>query len=342
MPIPEPIQSPFLAWAALAVCAAIIAWGGSALSRHADVLAEKLNVGRTWIGLVLLATITSLPELMTGLSAVTAADAPDIAVGDIMGSCVINLLLIVVIDLLHRDPPLFRVVSQGHLLAAGFGIILLALAGVSILVSHGGQAWTMAHFGITTPVLLALYLLSARTVFLHERSHRGDTEEAVRYADASLPAAVRGTIVAGLVVIVAGAGLPFAGEGVAEAMGWEASFVGTVFVALATSLPEATVVVAAVRLRALDLALGNLLGSNLFNLAILAIDDFAYRPGPLLAAASPVHAATAFCALLMTGVVVVGLTYRPERRLFRTVGWVSIGLLVAYIANLSIIQLGGS
>lgn len=331
-------ETPLFAWATIAACAAVIAWAGTALSRHADVIAAELNVGRTWIGLIMLATITSLPELMTGLSAVTIAAAPDIAVGDIMGSCVINLLLIVLIDLLHRDPPLFRVASEGHMLAAGFGIILLGLAGLSILTSHSGPALAIGPLSAATPILLALYMVAARTIFLHERASRPSGEESARQGEANLGRAVRGTLIAGLFVVAAGCVLPFAGQGVATAMGWHSSFVGTVFVALATSLPEATVVVAAIRLRAIDLALGNLLGSNLFNLAILAIDDIAYTSGPLFADTAPIHAATAFCALLMTGAVVVGLSFRPERRLFRTVGWVSIGLIGVYVINLAVLQ----
>ncbi len=287
-------ESPLLAWAALTLCAGVITWAGTVLSRHADILAEKLNVGRTWIGLILLATITSLPELMTGLSAVTIVGAPDIAVGDIMGSCTINLLLFVLVDFLYREQPLFRVASQGHLLAAGFGIILLAIAGLSLLTSQSGQSLAIGHVSVATPILLAFYLLAARTVFLHERRHRADAEAAVRHADASLSSAVRGTGIAALFVVAAGTGLAFAGEAVAVSMAWDSSFVGTIFVALATSLPEATVVIAAVRLRAPDLALGNLLGSNLFNLAILGIDDLAYRPGPLFAAVAPIHAARPF------------------------------------------------
>ncbi len=337
MPDVSLAESPLLAWAALTVCAGVIAWAGTALSRHADILGEKLNVGRTWIGLILLATITSLPELMTGLSAVTIVGAPDIAVGDIMGSCTINLLLLVLVDLLYREQPLFRAASQGHLLAAGFGIILLAIASFSLLTSQGGKSWAIGHVSVATPVLLAVYLLAARTVFLHERRHRAETEATIRHADASISSAVRGTVIAALFVGSAGTGLAFAGEAVAVSMDWDSSFVGTVFVALATSLPEATVVIAAVRLRAPDLAVGNLLGSNLFNLAVLAIDDVAYRPGPLFTAVAPIHAVTAACALLMTGIVVVGLTYRPERRLFGMFGWVGFGLLAAYLLNLSII-----
>jgi cation:H+ antiporter len=323
--------TPVIAWAAFAACAAVIATAGGALVRHVDVLAEKLGIGRTWIGLILLAAITSSPELATGMSSVMLADTPDIAVGDVFGSCVYNLLLLVLIDLLYREQPAFRLASQGHALAAGFGVILLSISGVSILLSHAGAAWSIGHVGLSTPAIIAVYLLSGRILFVYERAGVARSTKKVRYGDKSLKGAIRGTAISGSLVVLAGAGLPYAGEAVASAMGWQASFVGTVFVAFATSMPELTVVVTAVRMRAIELTMGDLLGSNLFNLAILALDDLAYTPGPLLAIASPTHAATAFAALLMTGITIVGLIYRPEHRILRMVSGISLSLVAFYL-----------
>jgi len=89
-------------WASLFACLAVIGVAGVRLSRYGDIIAEKSGLSRGWVGLILLATVTSLPELVTGLSSVTIAQVPDIAVGDIMGSCVFNLLIIVVLDFLYR------------------------------------------------------------------------------------------------------------------------------------------------------------------------------------------------------------------------------------------------
>ncbi len=110
-------------------------------------------------------------------------------------------------------------------------------------------------------------------------------------------------------------------------MAWEQSFVGTLFVAAVTSVPEVVVTVAALRMGAVDLAIG-----NLFNIAILAIDDLFYLPGPLLADVSMVHATSAFSAMMMSRLAVVGLVLRPASRVFRTVSWVSL-LLVIYLLN---------
>lgn len=116
---------------------------------------------------------------------------------------------------------------------------------------------------------------------------------------------------------------------------------GTLFVAFATSVPELVVTLAAVRLGALDMAIGNLLGSNLFDMLLVAIDDLFYTPGPILAEVSPAHAISAMSALVMTGLAIVGLYYRPRGRVLRTAGWVSLALFVIYLLNAYVLFLHG-
>mgnify|MGYP000560108180 CR=1 FL=1 len=138
-------------------------------------------------------------------------------------------------------------------------------------------------------------------------------------------------------------GATFADQGkhLALAMGWNESFVGTIFVAFVTSVPELVVTIAAVRIGALDMAIGNLLGSNLFDIAILALDDLLYLPGPILSHVSATHGVSALSAMVMAGVAIIGLLYRPRTRVFRTVGWVSIFLLLVYLLNSYILFLHG-
>ena len=96
------------------------------------------------------------------------------------------------------------------------------------------------------------------------------------------------------IVVGAALWLPFVGKSIAEPMGWHQSFVGTIFIAFATSVPEIAVTIGALRIGAIDMAIGNLLGSNLFDILILAIDDILYLPGPILSYVSPSHAVTTF------------------------------------------------
>jgi cation:H+ antiporter len=322
-------------WLNFAICIAAIGLAGERLSRYGDVIAEKTGLGRSWVGLILLATVTSLPELVTGISAVTIAGVPDIAVGDVLGSCVFNLAILVVVDFLHPGESIYSRASRGHILSAGFGIVLIGAVAFSLLLARRGETLAIGHIGAYTPLIVALYLLAMRTLYRYERREVAEFVEDVaeRYPHVSLKHAAIGYALASGVVVTAGIWLPFVGADIAREMGWHDSFVGTLFVAAATSAPEIAVTVAAVRMGALDMAVANLLGSNLFDIAILAIDDLLYVDGPLLASVSQAHALSAVSAIIMTGIAVVGLFYRPAGPLWRNVSWISVLMLAIYLLN---------
>lgn len=332
-----------LVWFEFAVCALLIGIAGASLSRNADIIAGKTGLSRGWVGLALLATVTSLPELVTGISSVTVANVPNIAVGDVLGSCVFNLLILVVLDFMLREESAYRRASQGHLLSAGFGVLLIGFTGLNILLADRTSAFAIAHIGPYTPIILLLYLVAVRAIFVYERTQLKEFAEQVgdQYPDIPLRTAITRYFSAGAVVIGAGAALPFVGTSLAVAMGWENSFVGTLFVAGVTSLPELAVSISALRIGALDMAIANLLGSNLFNIAVLAIDDLLYMKGPILSHISPAHAMSAMSAVTMTGVIIIGLVYRPKTRLFMGVGWISLSLFTFYLLNSYIIYLHG-
>jgi len=328
----------FIEFAALAL---VIGVSGYFLSLYGDVIAEKTGLGGTWVGIAMLATVTSLPELVTGVSAVTYVHVPNIALGDALGSCVFNLLLIVLLDFLHRGASVYTRISQGHILSAGFGVVLLGFMALNLVLYQHGIHLSFWHIGLYTPIIVLFYIFAMRTVFRYEKAQRLEVVEEIaeRYPKISLTKALTGFFFAAVVVFFAGIRLPVTAEHLAEAMGWQRSFVGTVFVALATSLPEVAVTISALRIGALDMAISDLFGSNLFNLVIIAIDDVAYLKGPLLANVSPVHLVTIQSAIMMTGIAIVGLLYRPQQRLFKTVGWGSLFMFIIYILNLSALYL---
>ena len=331
-----------MVWLQLAACLVVIGFAGVRLSRYGDIIAEKSGLSRGWVGLILLATVTSLPELVTGLSSVTVAKVPDIAVGDIMGSCVFNLLIIVLLDFMYRKESVYTRARQGNVLSAGYGIALIGFAGFNLLLYREGTFPAIGHVGLYSPVILLMYLLAMRSLYRYEKEKVSEyVEDRVElHPEMSLKQAVQGYVLASVAVVAAGIWLPFIAKDLALAMAWEQSFVGTLFVAAVTSAPEVVVTVAALRMGAVDLAIGNLFGSNLFNIAILAIDDLFYLPGPLLADVSLTHATSAFSAMMMSGLAVVGLVLRPVSRVFRTVSWISL-LLVINLLNLWFLYLHG-
>jgi cation:H+ antiporter len=336
-------------WLQFALCAALIGYAGYQLSRYGDAIAQRTGLSGSWIGLALLATVTSLPELATGITSVTVAHAPNLAVGDALGSCVVNLVFLVAIDFFFRKEPVWHRASQGHVLAGAFGVVMLGFTLVSLLISqvklpHGmAVAATSAQlgFGLTTPVLLGLYLVAMRTVFTYERDHAVPEAAELGTTQPGLRTAIIRFSLAAFVVAGPSIWLPFVATDLANAMAWSKSLVGSPFVALATSLPELAVTLSALRLGALDMAIGNLLGSNPFNVVIIAIDDVFYRPGVLLASVSPVHAVTAGSAITMTGLALVGLFFKPRSRLLRAVSWVSLGLVAMYLLNTYVLYLYG-
>jgi cation:H+ antiporter len=324
-----------LIWLELWICLAVIGYAGYYLSRYGDIIADKTGMSASWVGLILLSTATSLPELATGISSVSFADAPNIAVGDVLGSTVFNLAILVMLDGMYKRETLYSRAAQGHILSASLGTLLIAFAGFSLLLDRAGMSPAFGHVGFYSPFIVLVYLVAMRAVHSYENRTLAEyTEESAdRYPDATLRSAVKGYALSALAVVIAGSWLPFIAKDIAEMMGWGRSFVGTLLVAGVTSAPEVAVTISALRIGALDMAIANLLGSNLFDIIILAVDDLFYTKGPLLAHVDASHVLTAFTAVMMSSLVAVGLTFRPQGRTVVGLTWVSLGLFMLYVLN---------
>jgi cation:H+ antiporter len=311
-----------------AVCGLVIVVSGARLSYYGDVIAERSGLGQAWVGVIAMASVTSLPELVTGISA-SVINAPEIAVGDVVGSCLFNLLILGLLDLLSPKP-LFHRLRPVHTLSAALGGVLLIAVAAAILTASQWPA--VGWMGMPSFVLFGGYLLAVRSIYRFEQTHDQVTDDNVlaeRYAHLSLKGAVGRYLGAAVVLVAAAANLPGLAVQFADATGLAQGFVGTAFVALSTSLPEVVVSLAAMRLGAWDMAAANVLGSNLFNVAILGVDDAFFRQGSLLASVADGHAVTALGAAMMSAIVIVGLIARPPR-LFSRVSWTLLGLVGVY------------
>ncbi|MDZ4836457.1 MAG: sodium:calcium antiporter [Candidatus Melainabacteria bacterium] len=328
-------------WFEFIVCAGVILYAGSRLSIYGDAIAEKTGLGKNWIGLVLLATVTSLPELITGVSAVTLHDLPDMAVSGTIGSCMFNMMVIAFLDLLSKNRPVSRMVQQGHMLSCGFGIILLATVAIDIVFSkYMPVIGVLNSIDPMSLVYILIYFFAMRLIYDYEKGRLsefvGEVVEATANSQKSLKFISLMFFLNSLLIVVAACYLPGIGEEIARQTGMGESFIGSSFIAITTSLPEITVSVAAARMGAFDMAVGNLLGSNLFNVAILSITDFCYLKGPLLRSVSMTNAATALCAIMALAIVVIGLTYRSEKKFWFLAGD-AIAICLVYIASCALL-----
>ncbi len=316
--------------------AVVILIAGTKLSHYADQIAEHSGLGRLWIGVVLLAGATSLPEVFTAISAVLL-DEPNIAVGNLVGAGLSNMLTLAMIDMAHRQKRIWQQAALEHALTAGLAIILTGLAGLLIMVRQPLPLW---HVGLGTLAIALIYVFGMRVVFRQEdmRRRAQQLEKMVKAEESSadrlvatgaLKRALTGFALAALGVLVAAPVLAESAKELAEATGISTTFIGTSLVALTTTLPELVTTFAAVRLGAFDLAVGNLFGSNAFNMAVLLPADLVYRKGPLLAAVEPTHAVTAFVSILLMSVGIMGIIYRVEKR-FMLIEPDSLLMIVSY------------
>jgi cation:H+ antiporter len=300
--------------------AAVVAAAGTALARAADAIAEATGLGRLLVGSILLAAATSLPELSVDLAAVRAGHT-DLAAGDLLGSSLMNLLILAGIDLCRRDGR--RMLSReaaSHALSATLAIALTGVVGCAILAS--GKLDVPVVLGISgwSWAILMAYVLGARMLFIDQRiSARVAAEQSALDGAGDRTARPLGRsaaifAVAAAVLVAAGPRLADTAARLAERSGLGGTFVGSTLVAFTTSLPELVASVAAVRLGALDLAIGNTFGSNAFNMILFAPLDAAH-PGDLFRAVSPAHAVTALAVIVATAIAVLGQLYHAERRL---------------------------
>jgi cation:H+ antiporter len=332
-----------ITWLQFFLCAGVITFAGTRLTKYGDIIAEKTGLGRTWIGVVLLASVTSLPELFTGISSVWLFNVPDIAGGNAIGACMINMLTIALLDLIGGATPVSARAHQGHVLSAGFAILMLGVAGLSLVAGHsfGAIGW----IGTYSFVLLGIYLIAMRTLYSYERRRIAEFvkefEEEARYQEISNSEAYGWFAVHAFLIVVAAIYLPGIGEKIAADTGLGETFVGSIFIALATTLPELTVSLTAYRIGAVDMAVGNLFGSNLFNVNILALDDFFYVAGPLLNDVSATHLVSVIATISMTAVAVIGLTFRATRKRF-LLSWDALAIAGIYVVTTFLLYGGDS
>jgi len=314
------------------ICATIIFFAGKRLAHYGDLLADLTGMGKAWIGLILMAAVTSLPELMVGFSSTVILESADLAVGDILGSCAFNLGILSLMDIFTpKNQPLFTSVSRSHILAASFGIILIVLAGLGLFLDR--DIVLTSSIGLTSISFVVIYFWAIKTIYSYQKENQKEQDTPhSEVGSLTLRQVVVGYAFFALIIIVTALALPYFAEHIAEQTGLGKSFVGTLFLAVSTSLPEIAVSLAAVRMGSPDMAVGNLLGSNIFNVFILFLDDIFYTKGHLLKDASDANLVSVFFVVLMAAVAIIGFIFPSKEKKF-FIAWDTIVIFLLYIFN---------
>ena len=309
-----------MVWLKFFICVVIILFAGQKIARYGDVIAERTRLGQLWIGLIATALITSLPELFTSISAVAIVDAPDLAVGNLIGANAFNMMNLALLDILHKNGSLLNLASQTHRRTAWFSLFMVIMVAISIFISSNLHSMSIGWIGWYSPVIIVLYLIVLRQVFKLERQHTTLRSAEIPCSNKSLRKVYLCFSASAVFTIGAGMWLATIGDEIAIQTGWGQSFVGSLFLAFSTTLPELTVSFTAMRMGSVNLAVANLIGSNLFNLTILPVNDAIFLRGPILASISDGHLLTAFAIIAMTLLFIAGTTFKLHRT-FRLSWW---------------------
>ncbi len=301
-------------WLRFGLSALFVVLAAVQLAKYGDVIALRTRLGGLFIGTILLATATSLPELLTAINSIQAG-APSLSGGDFFGSSMFNMLMLAILDLLHQQKRLLRQVAMQHALTAGLAILLMGIAIFAVLANIDVR---IGWVGLDSLVLIGIYLYG---MGLLNRNGRhlggGEPEEAdLPEGTPSLRTAIIGFGLGTVVLMIVTPVLVRSSLAIAESTGLGVGFVGAALVAVITSLPEAVTTIAAARMGAYNLAVGNLFGSNAFNMFALGIADFFYLDGRFLGVLNPALILAGIMGLLLTSMALIGNLAREERRFF--------------------------
>jgi cation:H+ antiporter len=318
--------------------AAVLVATGTLLARAADAISATTKLGRVWVGSVLLATATSLPELSTDVAAARLG-AVDIGVGDLFGSGMCNMLVLALVDLMAAPRRPLLDASLENALIASVAIALNALAAMFVLTQPTQTLWDVSPASL---LLLGAYALGIHAVYVRSQRHGAGAQAAEDRREGGPGwSKTKAIVVFAVATLVTLAAAPFFARTaitVAQLSGLGESFVGTFLVGASTSFPELVASAAAVRLGATQLAVGNLFGSNAFNMIVFLAMD-AVEPGSVFANASPHNAIAGLLSVILMSLGVAAIVYRAERRLsLREPN--SLMMVLVYLAGLWVVYSG--
>lgn len=327
--------------AVFAAAAAIVWLAGTRIAGYASTLAERTGIGAAVVGALLLGGITSLPEVATTGAAAAGGNAA-LAVNNLLGGVAMQVAILALADAAIGRGALSAIVARPTvLLQATLNILLLVLVATGITAGDvpflGLGAWTA---GIALVYLGAMIVIARshapeawRPVRRVAAETASETEASAAKETRSTGRIVAYTVVAATAIFAAGYVLARTGEALAEQTGLGASFVGAVLVAIATSLPEVSSTLAAVRLGQLELAFGDIFGTNLFDVALVSLADAVYGGGQVLGEVGAFSVCAALLGILVTAIYLGGLIERRDRVVLR-MGVDSLLVLLVYLGGL--------
>lgn len=350
MAIPDFKSYSLLVNIAIFSLAAVVVWiAGTRIAGYADRIATITGIAHATVGLVLLAGITSLPEVAVSLSS-AAAGTPALAVNNLLGGVAMQIAILAVADAILGKQALTVVAGSPLILLQGtMNVLMLVLLAMAVVVGDmplaGAGAWSWGLLGMYAFSIWTIAhshgsrsWVAQRTQRQRERDARVEAERASSSAGelGPLGPVLLKTALGGVAILVAGFLLSRTGDAVAEQTGLGQNFVGAVFMAFSTSLPEISTVFSAVKLRRYDMAISDIFGTGLFNVALVFLVDTVYAGGPVLNEVGQFSLFASLVGALLAAIYLVGLIERRDRTIAR-MGIDSFAVLLVYLGGLVVL-----
>lgn len=302
-----------MTWVYFGLSAVVIVIAAMRLAEYGDAIALRTRFGGMFIGTILLAGATSLPELLTTINSLQQG-SPNLAAGNLFGSNMFNMVLLAVLDMAHRRERILRKAALKHALTGSLATLLIAMAVFFVMADIDVK---IGWVGADSLAIIIAYLVAIRLLQTsNAAASKVEVVQAVPRGTPGLGAAIFGFLVATGALIYVSPILVRSSLEIAEITGLGATFIGTTLVALVTSLPELVTTLTAAKLGADDMAIGNLFGSNMFNMFAIGLTDLFYLQGRFLSVIDPAFLLVGMIGLIMTGLGLVGNLAKIERRLF--------------------------
>jgi cation:H+ antiporter len=319
-----------MVWITFILTAAVIVFAANQLAKYGDVIALRTRMGRMFIGVLLLAGATSLPEVLTSISSLNQS-TPNLAAGNLLGSNSFNMVLLAIIDILNRDQRILRKAAMKHALTGSLAVFMIALV---VLLIMADIKISLGWVGLDSLILISTYILAVWLI----QQNSSSLDKSIEFDEISknIPGiftGVVGFLLASIELFIATPIMVRSANQIAEVTGLGTSFIGTTLVALVTSLPELVTTMAAIKIGANDMAIGNLFGSNMFNMFAIGLTDIFYTQGRFLAVIDPSFLLIGMFGLIMTAMALIGNIAKLEKRiLFIEID--AFALIMLYIASI--------
>jgi len=328
-----------------AIAGALVWLAGTRLSRYLGRVSEITGIEQAVVGMLMLGTLTSLPEI-ANVATASYFGNPALAANNLLGSASINLVLIAVVDAIFGRDALTSVVAHpSTLLQSALCMIVMTFVAVAVTTGDvtifGTGVWTIALFTMSLTCFWMSKGYGARTAWglQEEKKPQKPRARSSTHDNASAPSLRRLVVqiaIAAAVILVAGYTLSQTGDGIAEQTGLGSGLVGFLLIGFATSLPELSSISTSVRMGRHEMAIGEVLGTNFVNISLLLLADLVYRGGPVIAELGKFEMISALLGVLLTGIYLVGLLERRNPVILR-MGYDSLAVLLVFAAGVGLL-----